>query len=351
MAWAQLVYLKDTQVKISSEFSIIKKYLSAIGTSYLKSNGVDLSVGDDCSILAANSKLLISTDTSIVDVHFLKSMPSHAIAYRSVAVALSDIAAMGCKPLYAFMAITLPNLESSWIKSFYKGIKELTDEFNVALIGGDINKGPLSISIQIIGINKHKILYRDGAKINDEIYVSGELGSARAALMTKTNKKYINEYQILKKSLHMPKPRIDLGIDLSRFATSCIDVSDGIAKDIKNIIKESKCGANIYIDQIPYNKKLDKVIQKNKLYDCIIGGGEDYELCFTANIKDKSKIKKLSKKHNIKITKIGTITKQNLNYYQCGKKIKLSLYSYKKRFNRKDKINRSFYGKKNERVR
>tara|TARA_Y100000996_G_scaffold415314_1_gene409326 strand:- start:2282 stop:3235 length:954 start_codon:yes stop_codon:yes gene_type:complete len=312
---------------IKNEDHIIEFIKSNIKTT---SKDVLKSIGDDCAVIRVDRlrSLVVTTDTSLLGPHFTKDYSPYEIGYKCLATNLSDIAAMGCKPLYALMAITLPNLKSSWIKFFYKGIKELTDEFNMAIIGGDINKGPLSISIQIIGINKHKILYRGGAKINDEIYVSGELGSARAALMTKTNKKYINEYRILKKSLHMPKPRIDLGIDLSKFATSCIDISDGIAKDIKNIIKESKCGANIHIDHIPYNKKLNKVIQKNKLYECIIGGGEDYELCFTANINDKNKIEKLSKKHNIIITKIGTITKQNINYYQYGKKIKLSLKGF-----------------------
>ncbi len=257
---------------IKSEDHIIEFIKSNIKTT---SKDVLKSIGDDCAVIRVDRlrSLVVTTDTSLLGPHFTKDYSPYEIGYKCLATNLSDIAAMGCKPLYALMAITLPNLKSSWIKFFYKGIKELTDEFNMAIIGGDINKGPLSISIQIIGINKHKILYRGGAKINDEIYVSGELGSARAALMTKTNKKYIKEYRILKKSLHMPKPRIDLGIDLSKFATSCIDISDGIAKDIKNIIKESKCGANIHIDHIPYNKTLNKVIQKNKLYECIIGGG------------------------------------------------------------------------------
>ena len=121
----QLAYLKDIQVNISSEFSIIKKYLSNIGTSYLTNNGVDLSVGDDCAILAAKSKLLISTDTSIVGVHFLKSMPSDAIAYRSVAVALSDIAAMGGQPIAFNLSLVMPNFKPEWMKGFRKGLQKI----------------------------------------------------------------------------------------------------------------------------------------------------------------------------------------------------------------------------------
>ena len=137
-AWAQLAYLKDIQVNISSEFS-------SIGTSYLANNGVDLSVGDDCAILAAKSKLLISTDTSIVGVHFLKSMPSDAIAYRSVAVALSDIAAMGGQPIAFNLSLVMPNFKPDWMKGFRKGLQKISREYKLPLIGGDLVKGPLQI--------------------------------------------------------------------------------------------------------------------------------------------------------------------------------------------------------------
>ena len=119
--WAQLVYLKDTQVNISSEFSIIKKYLSGIGTSYLSTNGINLSIGDDCAVIAANSQLLISTDTSVSGVHFVKSMPAESIAYRSVATALSDIAAMGGNLVAFNLSLVMPSFDPDWMKAFRKG--------------------------------------------------------------------------------------------------------------------------------------------------------------------------------------------------------------------------------------
>ena len=128
--------------------------------------------------------------------------------------------------------------------------------------------------------------------------------------------------------MHTPTPRIELGLDLSRFATSCIDVSDGLAKDISNIIKETKCGAKIYLDKIPYKSIIKKALPKNRLYEAILGGGEDYELCFTANTKDSRKIKYLSKKHKIKITKIGTITKRDVKYYDHNEEIKINLKGF-----------------------
>lgn len=312
---------------IKNEDDILKYITSNIKT---KSKNVLKSIGDDCAVIKVNDRnaLAITTDTSLLGPHFTSDYTAYEIGYKCLATNLSDIAAMGCEPQYIIMAITIPDLNSSWIKSFYKGIKELSDQHNVALIGGDTNKGPLSISIQVIGASKYNILYRSGAKFDDDIYVTGELGSARAALMVKDNKKYSKEFKYLKKFLHTPKPRINIGIDLSKFATSCIDVSDGIAKDLKNIISESKCGANIYLDKIPFNKILNRIIKRNNLYECIIGGGEDYELCFTANKIYNKRIKYLSKKHNIKITKIGNITKENLNYYENDKVIKLSLKGF-----------------------
>ena len=128
--------------------------------------------------------------------------------------------------------------------------------------------------------------------------------------------------------MHTPTPRIELGLDLSRFATSCIDVSDGLAKDMSNITKETKCGAKIYLDKIPYKSIIKKSLPKNKLYEAILGGGEDYELCFTANNKDSRKIKYLSKKHKIKITKIGTITNRDVKYYDHNEEIKINLKGF-----------------------
>ena len=312
---------------IKNEENIIDYIKSNIKT---KSKDVLKSIGDDCAVIkiSKSKSFVVTTDTSLLGPHFSKDYLPYEIGYKSLATNLSDIAAMGCNPLYIFMAITIPNLNSSWIKSFYRGIKKLTTKYNVALIGGDTNKGPLSISIQVIGINKHKILYRSGAKPKDDIYVSGDLGSARSALIFKSIKNKQKEFLSLKKYLHTPTPRIELGLDLSRFATSCIDVSDGLAKDISNVIKETKCGAKIYLDKIPYKSIIKKALPKNRLYEAILGGGEDYELCFTANSKDSRKIKYLSKKHKIKITKIGTITKRDVKYYDHNEEIKINLKGF-----------------------
>ena len=269
-AWAQLVYLKDIQAKISSEFSIIKKYLSGIGTSYLKSNGVDLSVGDDCAILAAKSKLLISTDTSIVDVHFLKSMPSDAIAYRSVAVALSDIAAMGGQPIAFNLSLVMPNFNSDWMNGFRKGLQKISREYKFALIGGDLVKGPLQISVTVIGKPQKRTLLRSSAKAGDILCLSDKLGSGYIGFKEFKNTGALNE--ITKPYLY-PVPQINYGLVISNIASSAIDISDGILQDLSHIISSSGVGCNINLDKVPV---ADKKFKKQCLEF-----GDDYQILYT----------------------------------------------------------------------
>jgi len=295
-----------------------------------KSKNIIKSIGDDCAVIRISSEkyFVITTDTSLLGPHFTSDYTPFEIGYKCLATNLSDIAAMGCIPKYIFMAITLPSLDTKWIKNFYKGINKLTSAYDIALIGGDTNRGPLSISIQVIGVNKKNILFRNGAKINDDIYVTGKVGCARAALYLKNKKKYSKEFKILKNYLHMPKPRINIGQDISDIANSCIDVSDGIEKDLTNILISSDCGADIFINHIPTDPILNKVIPKKNFYETLIGGGEDYELCFTIPPKYHAIINKISKKHGTMITKIGKVTKEKIRYFDDDKLIKFKFKGY-----------------------
>ena len=303
---------------IKNESDILDYIQAKINT---KSPNVVKSIGDDCAVIRISNKqsFVITTDTSLEGPHFTRDYTAFEIGYKSLSTNLSDIAAMGCIPKYIFMSLTLPKLDTNWIKSFYKGIATHVTKFNLALIGGDTNRGPLSISIQVIGINKSKVLYRDGANLNDDIYVSGKLGLARAALILKNKKKFIKEFNILKKYLHMPIPRIDAGLKLSKLANSCIDISDGLMKDLSSIINQSNCGAEIYLERIPTHRLLKKLIPKSKYYECLIGGGEDYELCFTASKSQRKNIQLISKNLKLPLTIIGKVTKKNIlfmfNYF------------------------------------
>ena len=268
--WAQLAYLKDTQVNISSEFSIIKKYLSGIGTSYLTTNGVNLSGGDDCAVIATNSKLLISTDTSVAGVHFLKSMPAESIAYRSVATALSDIAAMGANPVAFNLSLVMPKFNPDWMKAFRKGLQKISKEFKLPLIGGDLVKGPLQISVTVLGKPEKKILLRSNAQPGDILCLSGALGFGYIGLK---EYKRNGELNIKTKPYLFPSAQIDYGRMIASTASSAIDISDGIIQDLTHLISSSGVGCNLDLDRVP-------LANKNYAKQCI-EFGDDYHLLFT----------------------------------------------------------------------
>jgi len=299
--WAQLAYLKDTQVNISSEFSIIKKYLSGIGTSYLIPNGIDLSVGDDCAVLAANSKLLISTDTSVAGVHFLKSMPADSIAYRSVATALSDIAAMGSNPVAFNLSLVMPSFNKDWMKGFRKGLQKISKEFQLPLIGGDLVKGPLQISVTVLGKPGKSILLRSNAQHGDILCLSNALGFGyigfkeykRSGVLNNKTKPYL-----------FPSAQIRYGLEISPIATSAIDISDGIIEDLSHLISTSGVGCKLDLGKVPVaDKKLTK--------QCL-QFGDDYQLLYTVPPKKLSILQANLNSINKKCHTIGVMSGRKL---------------------------------------
>ncbi len=301
MEWAQLAYLKDTQVNISSEFSIIKKYLSGIGTSYLIPNGIDLSVGDDCAVLAANSKLLISTDTSVAGVHFLKSMPADSIAYRSVATALSDIAAMGSNPVAFNLSLVMPSFNKDWMKGFRKGLQKISKEFQLPLIGGDLVKGPLQISVTVLGKPGKSILLRSNAQHGDILCLSNALGFGyigfkeykRSGVLNNKTKPYL-----------FPSAQIRYGLEISPIATSAIDISDGIIEDLSHLISTSGVGCKLDLGKVPVaDKKLTK--------QCL-QFGDDYQLLYTVPPKKLSILQANLNSINKKCHTIGVMSGRKL---------------------------------------
>ena len=277
VAWAQQVYSKDTQVNITSEFTIIKKYLSGIGTSYLSTNGIDLSIGDDCAVLAANSKLLISTDTSVSGIHFLKSMPADSIAYRSVATALSDIAAMGGNPIAFNLSLVMPRFNADWMKVFRKGLQKISKEFKFPLIGGDLAKGPLQISVTVLGKPGKKILVRSNAQPGDILCLSDALGFGYIGFQEYKKHGLINKKT---KPYLFPEAQISYGNAISGLASSAIDISDGILQDLSHLISKSGVGCNLDLDKIP--------LAASQYAKQCLEFGDDYQLLYTVPPKQLS---------------------------------------------------------------
>ena len=306
---------------MASEFEIIERYFKK------KMKQTALGVGDDAAMIHVrnNYQLAISSDMLIENIHFLKNTnPSH-LGWKSLAVNLSDIAAMGAIPKWATLSISLPKINHTWLKKFSKGFFKCADKFGIDLIGGDTTKGPLSISITIMGESKKdEALLRSGAKINDDIWVTGQLGLASMGLANLQGQLKLPPRIKMKciRALEIPTPKTFLGSYLSRYANSCIDISDGLIQDLRHILKASKVGASLLLNDIP----CEKFIHTSKQYQFVLNGGDDYELLFTAPKKNRTFIKKIAKKTNTPVTMIGNITKKKaLNILsEQGKSIKFN---------------------------
>ena len=276
---------------------LIKKYFSNIGSAYLAERNVEIAVGDDASVISSNrnTQQINSLDTSIEGVHFLSFMSPEVIAYRSCVIALSDLAACGARPKWYSIAITLPQVEHSWLDSFSIGLQKFSDEYRIPLIGGDTTKGKLSITVQVMGeVDSNKAILRSTAKENQLIFVSGIIGNAYLGLKEISDNIGTDSYS---EAYLEPKAQIDLGLKLSDIASACIDISDGLLQDLNQICQSSNVGAEIYLEKIPTS------ISQKSLE--LINSGDDYELCFTVDEDKHEELMNVSKILNIPITLIG----------------------------------------------
>ena len=266
---------------IMDEFALINTFFKSIPSTR---NDVVFGIGDDAACLNVPSgyQLLVSTDSLIADVHFCSTWDAYDIACKCVMVNVSDIAAMGGAPCWVSLALTLPTLEKPWLKRFAQGFRDSLARFNLALIGGDTTRGPLSITLTIHGLVPNgKVVQRKGAKSGDKIYVSGELGAAALAVSFLSNTQINNnDKTVLMDKLQHPVPRVDLSACLQAYASAAIDISDGLSADLNHICVASGVGACLFEKQIPIHPLL-KHYETEKALDFVLKGGDDYELCFT----------------------------------------------------------------------
>ena len=282
------------------EHLLIQKYFSDIGSAYLAERNVELSVGDDAAVLNLNpdTQYINSIDTSIEDIHFLNFISPRDIAYRSCAIALSDLAACGANPSWYSIALTFPKADHLWLEDFSSGLNDFSDEYKIPLVGGDTTKGKLSVTVQVMGeVEKGKALLRSGAKENDLIYVSGVIGDA--FLQLKELQKSQNKDAGFDAYLH-PKAQIKLGLELVDIASSAIDISDGLIQDLNLVCKSSDVGADVHLSMIPTSVE-------NKTLE-LINSGDDYQICFTASEDKSVKVNNISERLGVHITEIGKIT-------------------------------------------
>ncbi|HSB97985.1 MAG TPA: thiamine-phosphate kinase [Spongiibacteraceae bacterium] len=298
------------------EFELIAKYFAPLGNiaNSETQSRINLGIGDDAALLnpRKDHQLAISVDTLVAGVHFPVGGDARLIAHKALRSNLSDLAAMAATPLAYTLALTLPALDEPWLANFSEGLREIAEEFQITLIGGDTTRGAqLVITIQIIGeVPTGKALTRSGAQPGDIIFVTGTLGDARAALdiLAVPQDRATTEQQYLLDRYYRPTPRLSFAQTLRGIATAAIDISDGLAADLGHILKASGVGAEVRLMQLPLS---DALLNLTNAHQYALSGGDDYELCFTAAPEHAEKIQALSTQAATRVTEIGRITENS----------------------------------------
>ncbi len=290
-----------------SEFELIRRFFTRV------TPGTVLGVGDDAALLhvSRGMELAVSTDMLVSGTHFFPDTDPFFLGYKALAVNLSDMAAMAAQPRWATLALSLPEVDETWLEKFSAGLFALADEHQVELIGGDTTRGPLNLCITIMGEVPHRAaLRRSGAQVGDDVWVSGVLGDAALALahMQGHTQLAAKDFAACALALHQPKPRVALGLALRGVAHSAIDISDGLLADLGHILDCSNVGAEIAFDALPISCALQLYLEQPLGKHCLLAGGDDYELCFTVSVAHRSEVEKIAANLGLLLTRIGTIT-------------------------------------------
>jgi thiamine-monophosphate kinase len=305
---------------MTGEFDFIHNLLNKTTKNKPQFSAVKIGIGDDCAVISQNSKtdLVVTADLLVEDIDFrLDWTRAEFVGHKALAVSLSDIAAMGAKPLWALVSIGIPEKiwKTDFVEKFYAGWFNLAKKFNVELAGGDVSRTPDKTVIDSIvagETKKDRAVLRSGAKVGDLIFVTGKLGDAAAGLRLLENGCRLDSEKgsrknFIRKQL-APNPQIEIGFKLSekKLATAMLDLSDGLSSDLAHLCRASKVGARLVAEKIPFETNLQQVLRQNEdVISFALNGGEDFELLFTARPKDKNKLEKL---FGEKITCIGQIT-------------------------------------------
>jgi thiamine-monophosphate kinase len=299
-----------------SEFDLIKQYFKRP-----RPGRAALGIGDDCALLTPSPgmHMAISSDMLVEGRHFFAGADPRMLGHKCLAVNLSDLAAMGARPVAFTLALALPAADRAWLAPFSEGLFALADEFGCELIGGDTTKGPLNICITVFGeVAPGQALRRDAARAGDDIWISGTLGDARLALAHYTNEHTLSDEQLQTagQRMHMPSPRVALGLALAQapgqapghgpLAHAAIDVSDGLAGDLGHILAASNVGATLNADLLPAGLVLATQETDLRRRFCA-AGGDDYELCFTAPTANRDAIEAAARQAGTAVTRVGSI--------------------------------------------
>jgi thiamine-monophosphate kinase len=286
-----------------SEFDIIARYFTA-GPGR---DDVVLGVGDDAAIVQppAGRQLVVAVDTLVAGRHFPVDAGAFDIGWKALAVNLSDLAAMGATPAWATLSLTLPDIDEAWLQAFADGFYSLAAQHQVALVGGDTTRGPLSVTVQLQGhVEPGRALRRAAAESGHALFVSGTLGDAACALRDLQAGADVDEGMF--ERLNRPQPRVALGRALGGVAAACIDISDGLLADLCHILTASGCGATLWPERLPASPQLLELPLEQRL-DYQYNGGDDYELCFSVAPEHYDELQALLQQHALQVTEIGVI--------------------------------------------
>ncbi len=291
-----------------NEFDLIARYFSTEDCA----RGVSLGIGDDCCLLQTNNRKMfaVSVDTLVSGVHFPANASAKNIAERALRVCLSDLAAIAAEPKWFTLALTLPDVDESWLKDFSAALKENAELYNCSLVGGDTTKGPLAITLQVMGeVLENEATKRSAACPGDAIYVTGTLGDAAAALAAINGEIEFgqSEMEFLLDRFYRPMPRFYEQNKIRGLINAAIDISDGLLADLKHICDQSHVAAQINLEALPFSDLLEKFPDSARREKWALTGGDDYELCFTVAGKNKKLIDEMTLSGTLNATEIGSI--------------------------------------------
>jgi thiamine-monophosphate kinase len=292
-----------------SESALIERFFRHCGMARAD---VVLGVGDDAALLQppANTELVASTDTLVAGVHFPHACPPASIGHRALAVNLSDLAAMGAQPAWALLALTLPQADESWLGEFAAGFGALAQAHGVALVGGDTTRGPLCVTVELLGhAPRGAALRRAGGAAGDALFVSGTPGDAAAglALEQRTLSAPPEARAYLRERFLLPTPRVALGQSLRGLASACIDVSDGLLGDAGKLAAASHTGVELVFGDLPVSEPLQLMLGEQRARELALTGGDDYELCFAVHPQEIARLNATLPPSQWGYTRIGSL--------------------------------------------
>lgn len=289
-----------------TEFQLIRRHFTHAARRAL------LGIGDDAALIEGHGRnsYALTVDTMNEGVHFLAGADARNLGHKSLAVNLSDLAAMGAAPRYALLALTLPSADERWLEAFSAGFFSLAQEHGVELIGGDTTRGPLSISVTAIG-ELTSALRRDGARAGDDVWVSGELGGAALGLACLQGRAQLpaKEQAEMVRRLEQPRPQVALGLGLCAKASAAIDLSDGLTGDLAHVLERSAVSARIEYALIPRPAAFARLNDAALEQQLVLAGGDDYELLFTAPAARRGELEALGSRIGLALARVGTIEK------------------------------------------